>query len=97
MVLPTIKNSQSWDFSTGPAIKNLPSNAGDAGSVPGQGTKITQAKKGKLSPCTATKIVCVPQIESLARMCPKKDPAESQSKKSNNNPFSQLQYSTTAG
>ena len=51
--------------------------------------------KGKLSPCAATKIVCVPQIESLARMCPKKDPVESQLKKNDNNPFSQLQYSTT--
>ena len=28
------------DLPGGPVVKNLPSNAGDAGSVPGQGTKI---------------------------------------------------------
>ena len=30
-------------------VKNLPSNAGDAGSIPGQGTKIPHAA-GQLSP-----------------------------------------------
>ena len=34
-------------------VKNLPSNAGDVGSIPGQGTKIPHAA-GQLSPCTAT-------------------------------------------
>ena len=33
----------------GPLVKNLPSNAGDVGSVPGQGTKITCAVE-QLSP-----------------------------------------------
>ena len=28
------------NFPGGPVIKNLPSNAGDMGSIPGQGTKI---------------------------------------------------------
>ena len=28
------------DFSGGPVVKNLPCNAGDPGSIPGQGTKI---------------------------------------------------------
>ena len=35
-------------------VKNLPSNAGDAGSIPGQGTKIPRAS-GQVSPCTATR------------------------------------------
>ena len=35
-------------------VKNLPSNAGDVGSIPGRGTKIPHAV-GQLSPCAATK------------------------------------------
>ena len=38
------------DFPGGPVVKNLPSNAGDAGSILGQGTKIPHAE-GQLSPC----------------------------------------------
>ena len=39
----------SWgDFTSGPVVKNLPSNAGDAGLIPGQGTKIPRAA-GQLS------------------------------------------------
>ena len=34
-------------------VKNPPSNAGDAGSIPGQGTKIPHAA-GQLSPRAAT-------------------------------------------
>ena len=34
-------------------VKNLPSNAGDVGSIPGQGTKIPHAT-GQLSPCATT-------------------------------------------
>ena len=30
----------SWDFPNGPVVKILPSNAGGAGSIPGQGTEI---------------------------------------------------------
>ena len=37
-----------WDFPGGPVVKNLPSNAGDAGSIPGWGTKIPYAV-GQLS------------------------------------------------
>ena len=33
----------SGDFCCGPVIKNPPSNAGDMGSVPGQGTQIPHA------------------------------------------------------
>ena len=32
-----------WDFPGGPVIENPPSNAGDAGLIPGQGTKIPRA------------------------------------------------------
>ena len=31
------------DFPGGLVVKNLPANAGDMGSIPGQGTKILQA------------------------------------------------------
>ena len=45
------------DFPGGPVVKNLPSNVGGAGSIPGWGTKIPQAM-GQLSPCaTATEPV----------------------------------------
>ena len=37
-----------WDFSGGPVVENSPSNAGDAGSIPGWGTKIPHAA-GQLS------------------------------------------------
>ena len=30
----------SWDFPDGPMVKNPPADAGDAGSIPGPGTKI---------------------------------------------------------
>ena len=32
--------SPTWDFPGGPVVKNLPKKPGDAGSIPGQGTKI---------------------------------------------------------
>ena len=32
--------SKGGDFPGGPVVKNLPSNAGDAGAIPGRGTKI---------------------------------------------------------
>ena len=48
-----IKNLRARDFPGGPAVKNTPSNAGDAGSIPGWGTKIPHAV-GQLSQCTAT-------------------------------------------
>ena len=41
------------DFPGGPVVKNLPGNAGDMGSMPGQGTEIPLAS-GQLSLCTAT-------------------------------------------
>ena len=46
-------------------VKNLPYNAGDVGSIPGQGTKIPHALGSYiLSLCTAT----------TGSMCPGKDP-----------------------
>ena len=33
-------NFPSWDFPFGPVVKNPPSNGGDVGSIPDQGTKI---------------------------------------------------------
>ena len=52
-------------------VKNPPSNAEDAGSIPGQGTKIPYAA-GQLSPCTATAESVrsgarVPQLERSQR------------------------------
>ena len=55
----------SRDFPGGPVVKNLPSNAGDVGSIPSRGTKIPHAV-GQLSPHTATR-------EKPA--CRNKDPA----------------------
>ena len=45
------KNAQTRNFAGGPVVKNLPSNTGDTGLIPGQGTKIPPAV-GQLSPCT---------------------------------------------
>ena len=45
------------DFPGGPMVKNLPSNVGDMGLIPGQGTKIPHAL-GQLSLCTARKTQC---------------------------------------
>ena len=40
-----------WDFPGGPVVKNLPSNGGDNGSIPGGQTKVPHAS-GQLSLCT---------------------------------------------
>ena len=37
------KNQKAQDFPGGPVLKNLPSNAGDVGLIPGKGTKIPHA------------------------------------------------------
>ena len=34
---------QAWNFPGGPVVNNLPSEAGDLGSIPGWGTKIPHA------------------------------------------------------
>ena len=41
--MPEIKSFSPSDFPGSPVVKNLPSNAGDAGSIPGRGTKIPHA------------------------------------------------------
>ena len=38
-----IKKMWCWDFPGGPVIENLPSNAGDPVSIPGQGAKVPHA------------------------------------------------------
>ena len=48
-----------WDFSGGPVVKNLPSNAVPIGSLSGRGTKIPHAM-GQLNPDAATK-TCIAQ------------------------------------
>ena len=48
-----VPDGNAGDFAGGPAVKNLLSKAGDAGWMPGWGTKIPQAT-GQLSLGTAT-------------------------------------------
>ena len=48
------------DFPCGPVVGNPPSNAGNAGSILGRGTKIPRAPR-QLSPCTTNKEACTPQ------------------------------------
>ena len=43
-----------WDVPGGPVAKNLPSNAGDVGLIPGWGTKIARTT-GQLSPSATTR------------------------------------------
>ena len=43
------------DLPGSPVVKNPPSNAGDTGSIPGQGTKIPHSI-GRLTPCPATRV-----------------------------------------
>ena len=60
-------NTPTRDFSGAPVVKNLPSKAGDTGSIPGPGTKIPRAA-GQLS-------LHVLQLEKLLRH--DKDPEQS--------------------
>ena len=39
----TTCNITFWDFPGGPVVRTLPSSAGGAGSIPGQGAKIPHA------------------------------------------------------
>ena len=48
-----LEEQDCWDFPGGPMVEIHPSNAGDAGSIPGWGTKIAQATE-QLSLHTAT-------------------------------------------
>ena len=54
-----MKSISFRDFPSGPVVKNPPSSAADAGSIPGRGTKIPRAA-GQLSPrATTTELVCL--------------------------------------
>ena len=59
-----IRKVKKGDFPGGTVIRNSPSNAGDMGSIPGQGTKIPHAA-GQLSLCTTTELAC---LNDRARM-----------------------------
>ena len=51
-------NSYDWDFPGSPVVKYLLCNAGNEGSIPGQGTKIPHAVE-QLSPLpTTTEFMC---------------------------------------
>ena len=56
------QNKTKQNFPAGPVVKNLPSNAGDAGLIPGQGTKNPHVAE-QLSQCTTRELE--PQIERL--------------------------------
>ena len=55
------------DFPGSPVVKIPPCNTGDAGSIPGQGTKISHVV-GQLSPSATTR--------EEKSMCCNKDPAQ---------------------
>ena len=46
----------SGDFPGGPMVRNPPSNAGDAGSIPGRGTRIPHAAGQPSSRATTTEL-----------------------------------------
>ena len=60
----TLKEKGKRDVPGAPVVKNLPSNAGDVGSISGRGTEIPHVV-GKLSLHTATRKVYMPQLEKL--------------------------------
>jgi len=67
-----LKNCHVWNFPGGPVVKNRPSNVGDEGSIPGQGTKILHAGGGQLSSHTATRVHTVQlwkPVPQLERAC----------------------------
>ena len=56
-----LKNCHVWNFPRGPVVKNRPSNVGDVGSIPGQGTKIQHAG-GATKPTHCDYRVCTLQL-----------------------------------
>ena len=46
-VIQKLRKTSSWDFPGCPVVKTSPSNAGDMGSIPGQGVKIPHASQSK--------------------------------------------------
>ena len=61
-----IKDLEDWDMPGGPVVKNLLSNTGDVGWIPGQGTKIPHAT-GQLAHVLQLLSLCsrihTPQLE----------------------------------
>ena len=51
----SLNKRRKRDFPGGPVVKNLPSNAEDAGSIPGRGTKISHALR-RLNPLRVTQL-----------------------------------------
>ena len=47
------------DFPGGPVVKNLPSNGGNVGSIPGKRTKIQHAVR-QVSPQVTSREACMP-------------------------------------
>ena len=77
LVTLNIKTKTTSTITSGPVVKNQPSNAGDSGSIPGRGTKIPHAE-GQLSLSAATTEPTrsgarVPQLERRPH-APMKDP-----------------------
>ena len=51
------------DFPGDTVVKNLPSNVGDSGLIPGRGTKLLRAAGQLSTRATTGAQVCVPQVE----------------------------------
>ena len=60
----------SWDFSGGPVVKNLPSNAGDMGSIPGRGTKSPRATTREKPMCRNEEPACRNEISHMPQLRP---------------------------
>ena len=95
-----LKLDLSRDFLGGPVVKSPPSSAGDAGSIPGWGTKIPHSA-GQLSLCAATREpVChnyrahTPQLERSPPATMKTRPSQNKNKnkKKTTRPFSEDQH-----
>ena len=56
--LERVHKREAKDFPAGPVVKNPPLNAGDAGLIPGQGTKIRHATEQVNLPTTTTEPAC---------------------------------------
>ena len=63
MLIIFFKIKHRSDFPGGPVIKNPPSNAGDAGSIPGWETKIPHGA-GQLSPRATTREPACPNYRA---------------------------------
>ena len=62
------QNADAGDFSGGPGVENLPSNAGVPGLIPGWGTKIPHAT-GKPSPQLKSLLLLLLSCFSRVQLC----------------------------